>query len=78
MGDPDVGEIACYFDFRGEPNCGHVTAVMDDAIFVVMSTRMIVPGDSGAPLQMEESDGLAGVMTTRYVGVIGRAARLPL
>jgi hypothetical protein len=78
MAEPGTGEIACYFDFRGSPNCGHVTAVTADSVWVVFSTRLVVPGDSGSPLQLQDGDGLSGVMTNRFGGVIGRAARLPL
>lgn len=75
-GDPDIGDQACYFDFRGDPNCGFILWVTDDHVGVGFGTRMVIPGDSGSPLMLQENDGLVGPVTQRWAGYFGEAARL--
>lgn len=72
---PRLGEVACYYDFRGEPNCGYVVWVSAYACGLVFESRLVIPGDSGSPLEGQSDDAFLGVVTEKALGVFGRAAR---
>lgn len=60
----DVGwmSIVCYFDYRGEPNCGHVLWTYGETVAFTAETRFVRAGDSGSPLLNRDGE-IVGVVT---------------
>jgi hypothetical protein len=63
-GPPETFAIVCYVSYRGDANCGHVLWVAEHTVAMMMSTRNIIPGDSGAVVRTRDG---------RFVGVVAEA-----